>query len=367
MFNSGKIELLRVKGRCNMDPQKKIGCLQGCLSAVAILIALIIGIVVLIILGLRGCDKKLSEMDSRLQGDKNWPVDVMGGKYKEQWSAGVDKADALKVVRISLDGVISRESDKNLGIFKEIDASSAVVVRDKIRAAKCDENVKAIIIEINSPGGEVTMSDLIWHELKEFKSSSPNRKVFAYLMDMACSGGYYVACAADYIYALPTTITGSIGVIIPAFNASALAEKIGVKPVTIASSKNKDLLNPLMPTDPEHVSIVKKAVDESYERFVDIVCKARALSLSDVKEIADGRILSAKDALSSKLIDGIVYEEDFLGIVEKALGGEIKVVKYEMDSFFGNYFLDGLMMRVTESVKRSITTEISRPTTMQYR
>lgn len=350
-----------------MDSEKKIGCMQGCLSAVVIFVALVIGVLAMIILGLRGCDKKLTEMDSRLQGDKNWPVDEVGYKYKEQWSAGVNKDDALKVVRISLEGVISRESDKNLGIFKEIDASSAVVVRDKIRAAKYDENVKAIIIEINSPGGEVTMSDLIWHELKEFKSSSPDRKVFAYLMDMACSGGYYVACAADYIYALPTTITGSIGVIIPALNASALAEKIGVKPVTIASSKNKDLLNPLMPTDPEHVSIVKKAVDESYERFVDIVCKARALSLSEVKEIADGRIFSARNALNVKLIDGIVYEEELLGIVEKALGGKIKVVKYEMDSFFGNYLLDGLMMRVTEGVKRSLVTEITRPTMMQYR
>ena len=246
-------------------------------------------------------------------------------------------------------------------------ATSAIGVRDRILAAKNDKNVRAIIIEINSPGGEVTMSDLVWHELQEFKSSATNRVVFAHLMDMACSGGYYVAAAADYIYALPTTVTGSIGVIIPAVNAAALAEKVGVKPVSIASSKNKDLLNPLMPTDPEHVAIVKKTVDETYERFVDVVAKGRKMPKDCVRKIADGRILSAEAAREAKLIDAIGYENDVLRYISHKLDSEVKVVRYESGFSFENFILDGMMMKFSESIKHSIMSIFTDHTMMQYR
>lgn len=349
-----------------MDPQKKIGCMQGCLAAVGIFIAVMFGVLILFTISIQGCVKELNKADKKSQTEKGRPVDECGYEYTEQWSAGVDDKDAAKVVRIRLSGVITRElTDSIFG--GEADAVSAIGARNRIRAAKNDKDVRAIILEINSPGGEVTMSDLVWHELQEFKSSSTNRVVFAHLMDMACSGGYYIAAAADYIYALPTTVTGSIGVIIPAINAAGLAEKIGVKPVTIASSENKDLLNPLMPTNPEHVAIVKKTVDETYERFVDIVAKGRKISVNRVKEIADGRILSAQAALDNKLIDGIGYENDFLKFVSKTLDCKVKVVKYEADFSLGDLFSGGVMIKFAESLKRSIMSDITAPSTMQYR
>lgn len=350
-----------------MDTQRKIGCMQGCLTAVGIFIAVVFGILGLIVFGVQGCGKELGKMNNlNPQSGGDRPVDECGHAYNERWSAGVDGEDAAKVVRIRLQGVITRESGRSI-FGGELDASSAMSVRDRIRAAKADKDVRAVIVEINSPGGEVTMSDMVWHELEDFKSSVSNRMVFAHLMDMACSGGYYVAAAADYIYALPTTITGSIGVIIPVINASGLAEKIGVKPVTVASSKNKDLLNPLVPTDPEHVKIVKKTVDEAYERFVGIVAKGRKMSASRVKEIADGRILSARDALECGLVDGIGYEDELLKFVEKELGGKVKVVRYETEFSFENFLFDGLMIKVVENVKRSVLSEFTKPAAMQCR
>jgi protease-4 len=349
-----------------MEVEKKIGCMQGCLTAVGLMIAVMFGILILISFSIQGCIKEINNSDKSALINKNRPVDELGFKYREQWSAGVNSDDAIKVVRIKLSGAISRELTGS--VFNGgIDAASAVGARNRIRAAKNDKSVKSIILEINSPGGEVTMSDLVWNELKEFKASATNRVVFAHLMDMACSGGYYVAVAADYIYALPTTITGSIGVIIPAYNASELAEKIGVKPVSIASSGNKDLLNPLAPTNPEHIAIVKKTIDSAYERFVDLVADGRKLSKNRVKEIADGRIFSAQDALDNKLIDGIGYERDMLKFVSSKLGGKIKVVKYETDFSFENFFSNDMVIKFTESLKRSIMSDFTRPSVMQYR
>lgn len=349
-----------------MEPEKKIGCMQGCLASVGILIAAFFGVLLLFAFSIQGCVKEFNNDDNKASVNKNRPVDELGHKYREQWSAGVNSDKASKVVRIKLSGVITREL--TCSIFNGgIDTASAVGARNRIRAAKNDNAVKAIILEINSPGGEVTMSDLVWNELKEFKASATNRMVFAHLMDMACSGGYYVAAAADYIYALPTTVTGSIGVIIPAYNASELAEKIGVKPVSIASSGNKDLLNPLAPTNPEHIAIVKKTIDSAYERFVDLVADGRKLSKNRVREIADGRIFSAQDALDNKLIDGIGYERDMLEFVSSKLGGKIKVVKYESDFSIENFFSNDIVIKFAESLKRSFMSDLNRPSVMQYR
>lgn len=349
-----------------MENEKKIGCLQGCLMSVGIFISAVFGILTLLVLSIRGCGQEYAKLDLNSSGSKNRPVDECGHLYSEQWSAGADGDDAAKVVHIKLHGVITRETGRTI-FGGEFDATSAIAACDRIRAAKADKDVRAIIIEINSPGGEVTLSDLVWHELQEFKSSETNRTVFAQLMDMACSGGYYIAAAADYIHALPTTITGSIGVIIPAINAAELAEKIGVKPVTVASSKNKDLLNPLVPTNPEHIKIVKKTVDQTYERFVNIVARSRKLSTSRVKEIADGRILTAQDALACKLVDGIGYQNDLLKCVEKKLGCKVRVVKYVTDFSFENFLFDGLMIKFTENIKHLILSEINQPTKLQYR
>ena len=173
-----------------MEAEKKIGCMQGCLAAVGVLIAVMFGILILITLSVQGCVRELNNVDTKSLVNKNRPIDELGYKYREQWSAGVNSDNAVKVARIKLSGVITRELTGS--VFNGcIDAVSAVGARNRIRAAKNDNAVKAIILEINSPGGEVTMSDLVWNELKEFKASATNRMVFAHLMDMACSGGYY--------------------------------------------------------------------------------------------------------------------------------------------------------------------------------
>jgi protease-4 len=349
-----------------MDAQKKTGCMQGCLLSVAIFIASVFGILILFSVALNGCVSRIGNPEMFDKADYSSPSDDCSDRYTEEWCAGVDSENAAKVVRIRLSGVIDRDLGGSL-FNAEGDASSATGARNRIRAAKSDADVKAIILEVNSPGGDVTMSDLLWHELQEFKSSAPDRKVYAHLMDMACSGGYYVAVAADRIFALPTSLTGSIGVMIPSFNMSELAKKIGVEPVVIASSGNKDLLNPLAPKNPEHVAIMKKIVDDTYERFVEIVSNGRNLPKDIVRVFADGRVFAAKTALDNKLIDKIGYEKDLLDFVGKELGGEIKVVAYKTDFSLGDLFSADIAVRFVDGIKRAVKSEISPTSSIQYR
>jgi protease-4 len=348
-----------------MKLERKVGYFQGCLSAFCIFIAVLVALAALFMFGIRECLQMADASAKKMMSTRDRPADEQGDEYTEVWSAGSNDKKAVKVVRIALTGEIRREAVATL--FNPVADQSAAAVRNKIRAAKSDKSVKAILIEINSPGGEVPISDILWHELELFKASAPGRQVFAYLGDVACSGGYYIAAAANYIYALPTTITGSIGVIISSVNVSELAQKLGVKSESIASSANKDLLNPLKPVHPEHIAIFKKAVDSIYDRFVDIVAKGRKLPKNKVKEIADGRILTPEAALACKLIDAIGYEEDVLASISKKMGGKVKFVRYETPFSFGKLFSNDLMPRAVNEIKRAVLLDSAATPTLHYR
>ena len=164
------------------------------------------------------------------------------------------------------------------------------------------------MLEIDSPGGEVTASDVIYNWVVKTRAKKP---VVVYMDSLAASGGYYVACGGKYLMANETTITGSIGVIIQTLNYEQLFNKIGLASVVFKSGKFKDMLNGARPITPEERDYVQSFIMKTYDKFLGIVAKERDVPADVLRNtVADGRILSGKDALDHKLIDGLGQIED---------------------------------------------------------
>ncbi|MEG1553267.1 MAG: signal peptide peptidase SppA [Kiritimatiellia bacterium] len=211
------------------------------------------------------------------------------------------------VLRLTLNGVITGASDSRW--YTTPDGDAAVLTA--IEAATDEDYFDAILLVIDSPGGGVTPSDRLYHALECFKTSKTGRKVFVLGGDIVASGAYYTALQADWIRIHPTTIIGSIGVIVPGFNAALLAQKLGIADNSITSGASKDLGNPLKPINPEHNAILKSVVDAMYERFIGLVAKGRQLPIEAVRKLADGRVYSAEDAINLHLADDIGYEDSY--------------------------------------------------------
>jgi protease-4 len=242
----------------------------------------------------------------------------------ETWSYG--QGDT-KVARIDISGVIIQ--GKQGSIFSVARDPVETAVR-MIRTATKDKNIKGIILVVDSPGGGITASDIIYNELRKFKKIDPARKIVALLGDVAASGGYYVASAADYIVAHPTTITGSIGVLISTLNFKGFGDKYGIKSISITSGKNKDMLNPLKDLTEEQQKLLQFTIDDMYRRFVSVVSEGRSLPEEEVRKIADGRIFTASEALNNKLIDRIGYWDEAMEETCNLLKAKaIKVIRYQ--------------------------------------
>ena len=200
-------------------------------------------------------------------------------------------------------------------------------MRAALQQARDDSRVKAIVLEIDSPGGEVTASDAIYSALVKARSRKP---VVVYMDSLAASGGYYVSCGGKFLMANETTITGSIGVIIQTFNYEQLLNKVGLASVVFKSGKFKDMLNGARPITPEERELVQNFIMKTYDKFLGIVAKERKLQADLLRNtIADGRILSGKEAFEHKLIDGLGELDDaFSKAKELGNAPDARVVKY---------------------------------------
>ncbi len=226
-----------------------------------------------------------------------------------------------KIAIITLRGLISSTLPGNVGDSMVDD------MRYALEQARDDNNVRAVVLEIDSPGGEVTASDIIYDAVVRTRAKKP---VVVYMNSVAASGGYYVACGGKYLMANETTITGSIGVIIQTLNYEQLFNKIGLASVVFKSGKFKDMLNGARPITPEEREYVQGFVMSTYDKFLGIVAKERNLPADGLRgTVADGRILSGRDAQEHKLIDGLGQIEDAFRKA-KELGGtpNAAVVKY---------------------------------------
>ena len=306
---------------------------NGCLWGVILLQGFIIIVLIFAVAGavsLTGAIKNLEA--ERDMGADEYP------RLKETWSWG--RGDA-KAVRIPLKGMILLR--KEGGFFSSSEGSASRAL-ESLRRATNDPDVKCVILDIDSGGGGITASDIIYHAVKEFKETDPDRKVVAVFGDLAASGAYYIAAAADYIVARPTTITGSIGVLMQSVNIKNLADKMGVRDVTLKSGPNKDMMNPLKDMTSEQTNLLQEVINSLYERFAVIVSENREIPLDEVKTFADGRIFTAQQALDLKLVDQIGYWRDALEQSEELVGENLKVFRYEKEFTMSDFFRGSLSM-----------------------
>jgi protease-4 len=174
---------------------------------------------------------------------------------------------------------------------------------EALRKAHDDHRVRGVVVRINSPGGGVTASDVMYRELLRFKEKT-GKPVVVLMADVAASGGYYLACAGDEIVAHPTTVTGSIGVVIQTFNFSEGMRKIGIKADAITSGSNKAMGSPFEPMPPEHRALLQGLVDEFYDGFIEVVVQSRPqLSSADREWIEDGRVITGRRAVEVGVVD----------------------------------------------------------------
>ncbi len=238
-----------------------------------------------------------------------------------------------KVLLMQLSGVISSESREGFYTYPSLVAT----IKEELGKAVKDERVKAIVLRINSPGGTVTASDVIYHELKNFKAAR-NIPVVASIMDVGASGGYYIASAADAVMVHPSSVTGSIGVIMLTVNARGLLEKVGVEANAVTSGPRKDMGSPFRPMLPEERAIFQSVIDSFYQRFLQVVHEGRPnLTPEQIKKLADGRIYSGEQAKASGLVDEVGYLEDAIDVAKKKAGlTDAKVVTYRRAGEYQN-------------------------------
>ena len=241
-----------------------------------------------------------------------------------------------KILLIDISGVLSTEEQGGAFSFRK-EASIVARIREELKKAATDKRIKGLILRVNSPGGTVTSSDIIYREIKRFKEKK-GLPVIACIMELAASGGYYVSLASDTIIAHPTSVTGSIGVIALKFNAKGLMEKIGIEDETIKAGDKKDLWSPFRPSTEEERKIMQNMLDDFHGKFMDVVAEGRKeLTREQIKILADGRIYSAEQALKEKLIDGIGYLDDVIELVKKKAGvDKAKVIIYHRPYSYKN-------------------------------
>lgn len=207
-----------------------------------------------------------------------------------------------------------------------------VALKDRLATAEKNDQIRAVILRIDSPGGSVTAADLIYHELLEFKKRT-KLPIVAMLRDTAASGGLYIAMAADEIYAIPTTVTGSIGAILVLPCFEDLGNKIGIQIRSIKSGENKDAGAPWKQMGDEQRAIFQGLIDGMYRRFRQVILESRekkGMTAEQLDAIADGRVLDPQTALESNLIDGIGYSEKIVARARELAGiQDAAVVSYE--------------------------------------
>ncbi|RLC21238.1 MAG: signal peptide peptidase SppA [Deltaproteobacteria bacterium] len=267
---------------------------------------------------------------------------VVSGCISPQFKLFSDSTDPLeeftlegekkgKVLLVSVKGVISDAAEK--GMFGSSPSVVQAVV-SQLRKAEEDDEIRAVLLKIDSPGGTVTASDILYHEIAAFKKRTGVKVVVA-MMSLAASGGYYISLPADFIMAHPTTVSGSVGVIFMQPKVSGLMDKIGLRVEVSKSGKNKDMASPFRQATEEEQEILQGLVDQLAEKFIKLVAKHRNLDRKTLTDISSGRIYLAGEAEQMGLIDQVGYLSDAI-LKAKSLAGlseDAKVVVYRRTEY----------------------------------
>jgi protease IV len=253
-------------------------------------------------------------------------LDFMGAEQIQEVVLVESKAKE-KILVIDVEGIIGTTGRNNL-LNREGDILSQVYYR--LEQAARDKLVRGIILRLDTPGGEVTASDVIYNEVLKFKKKT-GLPVVGLMMGVAASGGYYIASACDYVIAHPSTITGSIGVVSYFPSLGGLFSKFGITMQVLKSGEMKDAGSPFRDMNQDEQKVFQGIIDELYERFLQVIYEKRkgTLSLDEIRKIADGRVYTAPQALKLKLVDEVGY---FDAALAKALSlaslKEARVVAY---------------------------------------
>lgn len=278
--------------------------------------------------------------------------DVINISYGSDGQTAVTKSSGKDYIgAIYIEGTISQLNQ----------TYDQVWLKNTIIKLRDDKKNKAIAIYINSPGGAVYQTDEIYLLLQEYKNVT-GRKIYIYQGPMAASGGYYISCAADKIYANRNTLTGSIGVIAgESIDISELLSKYGIKYETIHAGKNKNMGNLNEPLTDEQRQILQSVADECYDQFTQIVSECRNLSIDKVHELADGRIYTANQALNHGLIDKISSWDQMIKdlSVEELNKSDIKVVTFKKQK--DKKFMDMLLNKISDIYKQEASAKTGLP------
>jgi len=226
-----------------------------------------------------------------------------------------------KIAVISLSGTITTESSS---LFSG-STITPELVRDYLTKAEKDTAVKAIVFRIDSPGGEITPCQEILLEIERVKGTMP---VVVSMGGTAASGGYYISTKADKIVALPTTMTGSIGVISQVMNIEGLLEKLGIQIETFKGGKYKDMYSGFREMTPEEKDIMQQMIDEYYEQFIEVVVEGRGLSKEEVRNLATGQIYTGTEAKELGLVDELGDLDTAINLAAELAGIEAPIVEY---------------------------------------
>ena len=238
----------------------------------------------------------------------------------------VSGTGSAKVLMLDLVGMISSAEEHG---FYPI-PSQVARLKEALTKAADDPKVQSLILRINTPGGTVTASDVLYHELRLFKQKK-KIPIIASIMDVGASGGYYVAMGADKIVAHPSSVTGSLGVIMLTMNANGLLEKIGVHARAITSGPKKDMGSPFRAMTDEEREIFQSVINGLYERFLTVIKEGRRnLTADEIRKLADGRIYSGEQAKAVGLVDSIGYLDDAIELAKREAGlTDARIVVYQ--------------------------------------
>lgn len=308
----------------------------GCLVAIALLVLAVVGVVLAI-------GSTVSGLASAVPAMKHVEKQVSAREVLLREGAHG------KIVQIDVEGVITSSARGETSMVDEF--------KGLLEHALADKKVSAIVIRVNSPGGEVTASDVLYNAVKKAAAAKP---VVIFMDSVAASGGYYLACGGDHIIANPTTLTGSVGVIIQTINYQEMIDKIGVNMMVFKSGDFKDMLSGSREMRDDERDYVNSLVSESYERFLGIVAEARNIPVDDLRNTpaVDGRIYSGAEAVKMNMIDATGYVEDaWSEAMKRANLTDATVVRYRskpnlaaLFSLFGNAKASSDTQRVTLDV-----------------
>ena len=298
-------------------PKKTRGCLLGFIGGCAISALLPVIFVITLAIGLiRAVGDTTCELATEMARPRTTTRTPDGILLQGPAEANENTRNVLK---LELKGVITGDAPSQW----YLPAGCDLALLEQIEAATDNANINALVIDVNSPGGGVTASDALYHALEQFKAKAEGRKVIVIAGDIIASGAYYFAQQADWIRLRPTTLVGSIGVIVPGVNLAGLAQRLGIQDNSIASGAAKDLGNPLKPINPEHNAILQNVVNALQNRFIGLVAKGRHLPEADVRNLADGRIFTPEDAVNLRLADDIGYADTLDAKAAELLGCEV--------------------------------------------